>query len=72
VIWIRYFFLLLGSTFISSQTSAADEDFTTQLMRATIKIAHEKSTATGFILTKSKEEKARYRFIEAQIYERLR
>ena len=57
MIWIRYFFLLLGSTFISSQTSAADEDFTTQLMRATIKIAHEKSTATGFILTKSKEEK---------------
>lgn len=55
--WIRCFFLLLGSTFITSQASAADEDFTTQLMRATIKIAHEKSTATGFILTKPNEEK---------------
>jgi len=53
----RYFFLILSLTVYSSQTSAADEDFTTQLMRATIKIAHEKSTATGFILKKNNEEK---------------
>ena len=57
MIWIRCFFLLLGSTFITSQNSAADEDLNTQLMRATFKIMHEKSTATGFILKKNNEEK---------------
>ena len=55
--WIRCFFLLFGSTFITSQTSAADEDLNTQLMRTTFKIIHEKSTATGFILKKKNEEK---------------
>ena len=57
MIWIRYFFLLFGSTIIISQISAADEDLNTQLMRATFKIIHEKSTATGFILKKNNEEK---------------
>jgi hypothetical protein len=53
----RYFFLILSLTVYSSQIFAADEDFTTQLMRATFKITHEKSTATGFILKKNNEEK---------------
>lgn len=34
----------------ASATFADDEDLNTQLMRATVKISHEKSTATGFVL----------------------
>jgi hypothetical protein len=36
---------------------AEDEDLNTQLMRATVKINHDKSTATGFILSTGKDEK---------------
>lgn len=41
-------FLLVSS--IAATIASADDDFTTQLMRATIKISHEKSTATGFLI----------------------
>jgi hypothetical protein len=45
-------FLIFVSTAI-----AEDEDLNTQLMRATVKISHEKSTATGFILSKGGDDK---------------
>ena len=34
----------------------AEDDLNTQLMRATVKIQHEKSTATGFILFRARDE----------------
>ena len=43
------FLLLLVSLAI-----AEDEDLNTQLMRATVKISHDKSTATGFVLSNEK------------------
>ncbi len=54
---LRFFILILGTNFITSQIFAMEENLNTQLMRATIKIMHEKSTATGLILKKSNEEK---------------
>jgi len=53
----RYLLLILSLTVYSSKIFAAEEDLNTQLMRATFKIMHEKSTATGFILKKNNEEK---------------
>lgn len=55
--WVHFLILAVSSTVFTSQILAMEEDFNTQLIRATIKIAHEKSTATGFILLKPKEEK---------------
>ncbi|MCX7422301.1 MAG: serine protease [Planctomycetia bacterium] len=43
-------FLLL----LVSPAIAEDEDLNTQLMRATVKISHDKSTATGFVLSNEK------------------
>lgn len=45
-------FLML-QVLVGSAVSAVaeDEDFNTQLMRATVKIAHDKSTGTGFVLS---------------------
>jgi V8-like Glu-specific endopeptidase len=40
-----------------SPVLAEDEDLNTALMRATVKISHDKSTGTGFILTGGKDEK---------------
>lgn len=37
---------------LAAPVLADDEDLDTQLMRATVKISHEKSTAAGFVLTK--------------------
>lgn len=53
----RYFFLIATFIFTTSQIFGVDDDLNTQLMRATVKITHEKSTATGLILMKSKDEK---------------
>jgi len=36
---------------IDASVTAEDEDFDTQLMRATVMISHDKSTGTGFVLT---------------------
>lgn len=44
--------VLAASTFVF----ADEDDFVTQMMRATVKISHPKSTATGFILTVGEEE----------------
>lgn len=41
----------------ASPAHAEDEDLNTQLMRATVKISHDKSTATGFLLSNGKDEK---------------
>lgn len=35
---------------------AEDEDLNTQLMRATVKVSHDRSTATGFVLSTGKDE----------------
>ena len=53
----RYLLLILSLTVYSSKIFAIDDDLNTQLMRATFKIMHEKSTATGFILKKNNTEK---------------
>lgn len=53
----RFLFVTLVFSFLTTKTQAEDDEFNTQLMRATIKIMHEKSTATGFILRKNKEQK---------------
>ena len=47
---------MLISLALVSPAQAEDEDFNTQLMRATVKISHDKSTATGFVLSKGKDE----------------
>ena len=54
---IHYVLLILSLTVYSSEIFAMDHDLNTQLMRATFKIIHEKSTATNFILKKNNEEK---------------
>lgn len=52
----QYLLALLVLAFVSPAI-AEDDDFDTQLMRATVKISHDKSTATGFILTNSENGK---------------
>jgi len=42
--------------FVGSPAFAEDEDLHMQLMRATVKISHDQSTASGFILFKGQEE----------------
>lgn len=49
-LWIIAIFAALIQA--SAAEEPQDEDLNTQLMRATVKISHEKSTGTGFILTK--------------------
>jgi hypothetical protein len=40
-----------------SSASGAEDDFNTLMMRATVKISHDQSTATGFILVRAKPDK---------------
>jgi V8-like Glu-specific endopeptidase len=47
----RYPFFVLIALSIASPAIADEEDLHTQMMRATVKISHSSSTATGFILT---------------------
>jgi V8-like Glu-specific endopeptidase len=42
---------------LASLVRAEVEDLDTQLMRATVKISHDKSTATGFVLSNGKDER---------------
>jgi V8-like Glu-specific endopeptidase len=55
-------FLVVASLFLllapaaPAQAPVEAEDLNTQMMRATVKIMHEKSTATGFILTKAPDQ----------------
>lgn len=40
----------------TASARAEDEDLNTQLMRATVKLSHDKSTGTGFVLSKGRED----------------
>ena len=42
---------------LTASVLADDDDLNTQLMRATVKISHDQSTATGFFLTQGQDEK---------------
>jgi len=52
--------LVIGATLTAIATTATaddakDEEFNTQLIRATVKISHDKSTGTGFVLSDGKK-----------------
>ncbi|OWK44508.1 hypothetical protein FRUB_02440 [Fimbriiglobus ruber] len=61
--------------FFIAPLRADDEDFNTQLMRATVKVGHEKSTGTGFILTRpdpAAPKRVQYVLITAaHVFERM-
>ena len=50
--WIVMIFIACTSITAFGADEPQDVDFNTQLMRATVKISHDQSTGTGFILTK--------------------
>jgi V8-like Glu-specific endopeptidase len=52
--WIAAIFAVLTPIIALAADEPNGEDLNTQLMRATVKISHDKSTATGFVLTKDK------------------
>jgi V8-like Glu-specific endopeptidase len=54
---LKQLVVLFGFFAAAACVRAEEEDFNTQMMRATVKISHEKSTATGFILAKGKEDR---------------
>jgi len=56
MIHMKYLTIPLFLLFAASPAQAEDEDLNTKLMRATVKISHEKSTATGFILSTHKDK----------------
>jgi len=47
---MKYWLALAAVLLWASSAVAQEEDFNTQLMRATVKISHDKSTGTGFVL----------------------
>ena len=47
----KNFLMPLVLVALASPVIADEEDFSTQLMRATVKISHDKSTGTGFVLS---------------------
>ena len=51
---MKYRLALAAVLLWASSAVAQDEDFNTQLMRATVKISHDKSTGTGFVLLHGK------------------
>lgn len=51
---MKYWLALAAVLLWASLAVAQEEDFNTQLMRATVKISHDKSTGTGFVLLHGK------------------
>ena len=47
----KYFLIPVILLVLTSSVIADDDDFNTQLMRITVKISHDKSTGTGFVLS---------------------
>ena len=54
---MKHLLILLFLLPFASRALAEDEDLHTQLMRATVKISHDKLTATGFVLASGNDEK---------------
>lgn len=53
--WFALLFAFLAPLMAFAADEPQDEDFHTQFMRATVKISHDKSTGTGFVLTKGEK-----------------
>jgi hypothetical protein len=60
---------------LTGPLQASEEDLDTQLMRATVKVSHEKSTATGFLLCRpDPKEPQRSQFVlvtAAHVFENI-
>jgi hypothetical protein len=54
-LYIAAVFTVLTPILALAADEPQDDDLNTQLMRATVKISHDKSTGTGFVLTKAKK-----------------